>query len=66
MNKVQVTNGHDPVRSAWLFCPNCSGPYVGTVSNQMADAMVETTTTQHLPETHWVRYYPLLHPYVIN
>ena len=50
----RLMNGDDPVQSTWLVCPNCSGAYLGTVSNGMAAAMIETT--QHLPGTHWVRY----------
>lgn len=50
--------GHNSVKSAWTLCPNCSGPYVGAVGNRMADAMMETT--QHLPDTHWVRFHALL------
>lgn len=59
LEKVQMANGHecDCMKSTWLFCPNCAGPCIGTVSMEMADAMVETT--QHLPETHWVRYHAL-------
>ena len=47
-------NDFNSMKSTWLLCPNCSGPYFGSVGNRMADAVMETT--QHLPYTHWVRY----------
>ena len=45
-----VGNVHHP----WQFCPNCKQPYMGAVSLQLAEALLEHTN--HLPESHYIRF----------
>ena len=57
INRGWRGNTEKDVAKSWGSCPNCKGPYQGTVCNRMLDAMMEST--EHLPNTHWVRFYAL-------